>query len=80
MRYVSDAPLRSLRAELGLTSHGTPLMPFTSTRGADNSALKARVHTLEAVLAKMDAQMKQHAVDMETMRADIVDAQTVKPA
>ena len=80
MRYVSDAPLRSLRGDLGLTSNGAPLIPFASTRGANDSALTATVHTLEEALAKMDAQMKLRAADMETMRADIIDAQTVKPA
>ena len=72
MRYVADAPFRSLRYDLGLTPQGTPIMPFASTSSASHAALQARVHTLESVLQRLEASVAEQAREMASMAVEAV--------
>ena len=69
MRYVQDAPLRSLRSDLGLTQQGTVPTAFAVASRTDDTALQRRMHSLtEAIelwglagIAKRDAGRSQGA-------------------
>jgi hypothetical protein len=70
MRYVADAPLRSLRSDLGLSPQGTTMMPFASVRSSDQAAAKTRLHTLETALSRLEEVVAGHASEIATMTAE----------
>ena len=80
MRYVLDAPLQSIRADLGLSPQGTKLMPYASTQCKGHPDMAAKVLALEAALDRMDAQLLQLEADKVKMQADIIAASKVKPS
>lgn len=72
LRYVAEAPLRSLRADLGLnsSSSGRSLMPFGPEAARSSSALvRARIRKLEATVARLEAELQtqsRHLVGLAT--------------
>ena len=53
MRYVQEAPLRSLRANLGLLATGTST-PFASGGTAISATMQTKVKILGATVAKLE--------------------------
>ena len=78
MRYVADAPLRSLRSDLGLSSVGvsprtpaaglaapsTPVSFGIPTSKSTDSLLAARVRKVEALLSRLQDDMAVQAQDV----------------
>ncbi len=62
LRYVADAPLRSLRSDLGVRCARLP--PGTLEAAGASSAIHARLRTLEAALAKMQTDVQAQASDV----------------
>ena len=55
-------------------------MPFASVRSTEHANMPSKVQALEVALAKLDSQVKQHAIERDQMQADIVPAHAVKPS
>ena len=70
LRYVADAPLRSLRADLGLSSAGRPAsasLPSSSSKAATpqhSAKMTKRIRALEASLEKLRKEMLTQAQDV----------------
>ena len=68
LRYVADAPVKSLRSDLGLCSASAASSSSSAVfgpQGQGTSALvQARVRTLEAAMQRLEASMQTHAQDM----------------
>jgi len=68
LRYVSEAPLKSLRADLGLNSipgNETPNMHFMAGDKSKLSAIvRARVQKLEDALNRLEATVQTQAQDV----------------
>ena len=62
LRYVADAPLRSLRSDLGVYSARTTLGSAMATKAT--SALTAKLHKLETALSKVQADVQSQASDV----------------
>ena len=71
-RYVQDAPLRSLRADLGLPSTGMTAQPASSGSSAAAAATLKRVALLEATVAKLDSSLREHAQALADPRSEVV--------
>ena len=67
MRYVADAPLRSLRADLGLTRQGTKMMPFATVSSQDHSASSTRLRTVEQALGRLEELVDGHAIEIAAL-------------
>ena len=71
LRYVADAPLKSLRADLGLRnlpSKDTPSLQFMQNGGTSTSALvRARVRKPDASLLRLEGVMQAQAQDVVAM-------------
>ena len=65
LRYVSEAPLKSLRADLGLSNIPGTDAPSTQFMAGNKSKLtaivRARVEKLENALSRLEAAVKAHA-------------------
>ena len=68
LRYVAEAPLRSLRADLGLTpARGTSAAarPFGPTAASSSTArTRARLRKPEAAIARLEAELQEQARDV----------------
>ena len=80
LRYVSTAPLRSLRADLGLPPQGAaipdggiPRQPTAADGTAASAETQARFQALEATIAGLTDLLEQRATEL---RAEIATATT----
>ena len=69
LRYVAEAPLKSLRADLGLVGCGSSssssgLPPAFGGSVATSAALRARLRNLEAAMAKLQVEVQTQSQDM----------------
>ena len=72
-RYVQDAPLRSLRADVGLPSTGMTSQPASSgSSAAAAAATLKRVALLESTVAKLDSSLREHAQALADTRSEVV--------
>jgi hypothetical protein len=62
LRYVADAPLRSLRADLGVLSTRNTLGSALASNTA--STMNAKLHKLEAALSKVQSEVQSQASDV----------------
>ena len=64
LRYVSEAPLKSLKSDLGL---GPPVAAptFSSLGSSSNAPLLQRITGLEVVVARLEATVVAHAAAMQ---------------
>ena len=68
MRYVQDAPLKSLRADLGLTPQGTVPEKFaTASRGGD-TINQRRLHALTDAIGRLEALVNEQAEELASIR------------
>ena len=74
LRYVSAAPLRSLRTDLGLPPHGAAV-PLAAAGTVTSAATLARFKALEATIAGLSDMLEQRVVDL---RAEITAATAVR--
>ena len=70
MRYVQEAPLKSLRADLGLTPQGTLSMPFAAIGKALDSASQQRLHSLTEAMGRLEELVNQQALELADIRTE----------
>ena len=76
MRYVADAPLRSLRSDLGLPTSGQA-MPFASGKASASTAVLNRVTSVEAAITRIEGLLHKHTTSITAMTTEAV--QTSSP-
>ena len=72
LRYVSDAPLRTLRADLGLTASATPSFTHSMGPGAKAAGitqLRTRIAALENKLNSLETSVQSQSQDMVGLAA-----------
>ena len=69
MRYVQEAPLKSLRADLGLTPQGTAVMPFAATGRNGDTVGMQRVHKLTEAMGRLEALLEEQAQEIADIKA-----------
>ena len=68
LRYVQDAPLRSLRSDLGLTPHGTLSSPFAVASRTVDSVSQRRLHSLTAAMARLEELVEVQNLEIDAIR------------
>jgi hypothetical protein len=69
MRYVADAPLRSLRSDLGLTPRGTlPTAFAVASRSADPS-VQRKLHSLSDAMKRLEQLVAEQNLEIANHRA-----------
>ena len=66
LRYVQDAPLRSIRSDLGLPPARTPATPSFSGSGT-SAASSRRLSVLEEKVADMERTLQVHAQELDAL-------------
>lgn len=69
MRYVQDAPLRSLRSDLGLTPQGTLSSPFAVASRTEDTISQRRLHSLTAAMARLEELVEVQNLEIDAIRA-----------
>ena len=69
MRYVQDAPLRSLRSDLGLTQQGTVPTAFAVASRTDDTALQRRMHSLTEAMTRLEQLVTEQNLVVAELRA-----------
>jgi hypothetical protein len=69
MRYVQDAPLRSLRSDLGLTPQGTVPSPFAVASRSDDAAVQRRLHSLSEAMTRLEQLVAEQNLEVANLRA-----------
>ena len=78
MRYVQEAPLKSLRADLGLTPQGTIPMPFAAVGKTGDTVSQRRLHSLTEALARLEALVEEQSQEIANIRAEAASDTTPK--
>ena len=68
MRYVQDAPLKSLRADLGLTPQGTMPVQFAAAGGGGDTVSQKRLHALTEALSRLESLVAQQNDEITSIR------------
>ena len=69
MRYVADAPLRSLRSDLGLTPHGTLPTAFAVASRTDDAMVQRKLHSLTVAMARLEQVVAEQNLEVASLRA-----------
>ena len=75
LRYVSDVPLRTLRADLGIrnpSSSTAPLSMGPGAKAAGVTQLRSRLAAFEAQLAQLDRRVQSQSQDMVGLAAGYI--------
>ena len=73
LRYVQDAPLRSLRADLGLPPSGTPVTLSLGGDGTSAAGMR-RLTRLEKKVADLERTLQVHAQELDALNLPAVRA------
>ena len=65
MRYVAEAPLRSLRTDLGLAPSGSIIAAPGASTSRATTALAKRINGLEALVATLEARVREHKAEFQ---------------
>ena len=68
MRYVQDAPLRSLRSDLGLTPQGTLPSPFAVASRSVDTVSQRRLHSLTVAMSRLEELVEQQNLEIASLR------------
>ena len=68
MRYVQDAPLKSLRSDLGLTPYGTVPAKFATASSGSDPISQRRLHALTEAMGRLETLVNEQAEEIASMR------------
>ena len=68
MRYVQDAPLRSLRSDLGLTPQGTMPSLFAVASRSDDTGNQRRLHSFTVAMTRLEELVEQQNLEIASIR------------
>ena len=70
MRYVQDAPLKSIRADLRLATLSKPTVVSFGTSSSGSSDLTSRIQPLEAHVETLERTLQLHAQELTAWNVD----------
>ena len=67
LRYIQEAPLKSIRSDLGIALQGRSTKAAASSSSACSSAMVSKVTALEAKLEELERTIQVHAQELTTL-------------